>query len=179
MAEMSVIAHPYARALFSLAKDANQQEIWLNTLDELKQISENKQFLEILDNPQVESKQVIEVVKSLLKNKGISVELNNFLETLAENDRFIILGEIYALFRQLYLDDQKRSDAVIESAYPISLSDKEELEKILSQKFDKTITATIVVKPELLAGVKITINDKVIDGSVKGRLNELATQLTK
>lgn len=179
MAEMSVIAHPYARALFSLAKEANQPEVWLNILEELKQISENKEFVAILGNPEVESSQIIAIIESLLKNKEISNELKNFLETVAENDRFSILGEIYTLFRQLYLEDQKRDDAIIESAYPMNSSDKEDLEKLLSQRFGKQITARVVVKPELLAGIKITINDKVIDGSVKGRLNELATQLTK
>ena len=79
----------------------------------------------------------------------------------------------------MILEDQKRGDAIIESAYAMSQSEKQDFEQLLSKKFGKSITATVVINPELLAGVKVTINDKVIDGSVKGRLNDLATQLTK
>lgn len=178
MAEMSVIAHPYARALFDLAKQSKQEQNWLDVLSQLQQISNNPDFAAILNNPKVDNTQIISVVKALLKNE-VSEEVTNFLQLLAENGRFLALDGIYNIFRQLVLEDQKRCDALIESAYAMSSAEKQDFEQILSKKFGKTITATVVVKPELLAGVKVTINDKVIDGSVRGRLNDLATQLTK
>ena len=137
-----------------------------------------KYIKDILNNPKVNSEDIISVLKSLLK-KDFNEEVVNLIEVLVENNRLLALTEIYSIFRELVLEDQKRSDAIIESAYDMSKAEIEEFEHILSKKFGKTITATVNVNPELIAGIKVTINDKVIDGSVKGRLDNLAAQLTK
>ncbi len=178
MSQMNVIAHPYAQAIFRIAKENKKEQLWMSTLDELSQLVQNNDFKAILNNPKVDKEQIISVVKSVLKNDANS-EVVNLIEILAENDRILSLVEVSSIFRELVLEDQKRSDAVIESAYEMSKAELEEFEQILSKKFGKTITATVKVNPELIAGIKVTINDKVIDGSVKGRLENLATGLTK
>ena len=178
MAELSVIAHPYAQALFNLAKQTNQENIWLDRLSDLQQIVDNSDFAKLLNNPEIKDSQIISVVNTLL-NGDASTEVTNLLSVLIENNRISALPEIYQVFRDLVLEDQKRGDAIIESAYAMSQTEKQDFEELLSKKFGKKITATVVVNPELLAGIKVTINDKVIDGSVKGRLSDLSTQLTK
>lgn len=178
MAELSIIAHPYAQALFNLAKQGKQEDAWLSRLSDLQQIVVDPQFSELLNSPKIEDSQVISVINALLKDKA-SVEVTNLLTVLIENNRVSVLPEIYEVFRNLVLEDQKRGDAIIESAYAMSQAEKQDFEDLLSKKFGKKITATVVINPELLAGIKITINDKVIDGSVKGRINDLSTQLTK
>jgi F-type H+-transporting ATPase subunit delta len=178
MAELSVIAHPYAQALFNLAKQSNQESIWLDRLSDLQQIVDNSDFADLLNNPEIKDSQIISVVNTLL-NGDASIEVTNLLGVLIENNRVSALPEIYQVFRDLVLEDQKRGDAIIESAYAMSQTEKQDFEELLSKKFGKKITATVVVNPELLAGIKVTINDKVIDGSVKGRLSDLSTQLTK
>ncbi len=178
MAEMSVIAHPYAQALFNLAKEQKTEKNWLENLSELKQISTNQDFVAILNNPKVDVDQIISIIKTLMKSNALA-EVMNFVQVLVENNRILALDEIYHIFRELILEDQKRGDAIIESAYAMSQSEKQDFEQILSKKFGKEITAKVIVNPELIGGIKVTVNDKVIDGSVKGRLNTLSTQLTK
>lgn len=178
MAEMSVIAHPYAQALFNLAKEQKNEKIWLENLSELKQISTNQDFVAILNNPKVGVDQIISIIKTTMKSNA-SVEVMNFVQVLVENNRILALDEIYHIFRELVLEDQKRGDAIIESAYAMSQAEKQDFEQLLSKKFGKSITAQVIVNPELIGGIKVTVNDKVIDGSVKGRINTLSTQLTK
>lgn len=178
MSQLNVIAHPYAQALFKIAKEKKQEKSWMNVLEDLSLITQNSAFQDILNNPKINSQDIISVLKSLLK-KDFNAEVVNLIEVLVENNRLLALTEIYSIFRELVLEDQKRSDAIIESAYDMSKAEIEEFEHILSKKFGKTITATVNVNPELIAGIKVTINDKVIDGSVKGRLDNLAAQLTK
>lgn len=178
MAEMSVIAHPYAQALFNLAKEQKNEKIWLENLSELKQISTNQDFVAILNNPKVGVDQTISIIKTTMKSNA-SVEVMNFVQVLVENNRILALDEIYHIFRELVLEDQKRGDAIIESAYAMSQAEKQDFEQLLSKKFGKSITAQVIVNPELIGGIKVTVNDKVIDGSVKGRINTLSTQLTK
>lgn len=172
------VARPYAQALFNLARQKRNENKWLEVLQKLEQIISNRDFSLILNNPNVESEAIIKLIRDLLKN-DCSIEIFNFINILSENHRLIILPEIYKIFNELVLEDQKRANAILESAYELSRSDCEEFEKILSNKFGKKISVQVKVNPELIAGVKITINDKVIDSSIQGRLTTLATQITK
>jgi len=172
------VARPYAQALFNLAKQAQNENKWLEILKNLEQIISNKDLSLMLNNPNVEPEKVIQLIGILLKN-DCSDEIANLLEILSENHRLVIIPEIYSIFKMLVLEDQKRVDAVLESAYDLTRAEQEEFEKILSNKFGKKISVQVKVNPELIAGVKITINDKVIDSSIKGRLANLTTQLTK
>lgn len=178
MSQMNVVAHPYAQAIFNLAKAQNTESRWLANLEQVKQILSNQNFVEFIHNPLVDSLQIIALLKSVLGEQA-TPEVINLLQILAENKRVHILPEIFRIFRELVLDDQQRCDALIESAYAMGQDEQQDFEKRLSQKIGKTVTARVKINPELMAGVKITINDKVIDGSVKGRLSDLATQLTK
>lgn len=176
MAKMSVIAHPYARALFNLAKETKQENKWLDLLLNLHDIVNNKDFTEILNDPKIDQEQIIFIFKSIL-NENFLTEVSNLLTTLFENKRILALADIYTIYRDLILEDQKRGDAIIESAFTMSKEEQLEFEKILSKKLGKEISTTIVINSKLIAGIKITINDKIIDGSIKGRINNLSTQL--
>ena len=74
-------------------------------------------------------------------------------------------------------EDRNTAHAIIQSAYAMNDVDKKKFEKLLSDKFGKSITATVEVKPELIGGIKVLINDTVVDYSVKGSLENLTTQL--
>lgn len=172
------VARPYAQALFNLAKQEKSENKWLKVLADLKEIVEAEGFSLLINNPKIDGKEQLKLIETILKNDA-TPEVVSLLNLLSENNRLIILSDIYDIFRELVLEDQKCADAIIESAYDISQAQKDEFEKLLSDKFGKKITAQVKVNADLIAGIKITVDDKVIDGSVKGRLTNLAAQLTK
>ncbi len=63
------------------------------------------------------------------------------------------------------------------SAFPISEKDKADFEQLLSKKFGRKIIVSVEIQTELIGGIKILINDTVIDASVKGSLNKMAAQI--
>jgi F-type H+-transporting ATPase subunit delta len=178
MAQMNIVAYPYAQALFKLAKTANSQQEWLVNLEKLQQIIQEQQFIDLLNNPKITAAQIITLLQELL-NGHSNLELANLLQVLTHNNRILALGEIYVLFKDLVLKDQNKSEVLIETAYPLAQAEQLVLEQLLAKKFNTSISAKVILNPTLMAGIKITINDKVIDGSIKGRLNDLATQLSK
>ncbi len=177
MSNINIVAHPYAQALFQLAKKTNKENSWLDILAELKQISDDSRFADLINNPNYNSVEILGFIREMLSTS--SAEIDSLLNVLAENNRLLVLGEIYTIFKELVLEDQKKAQAVIESAYAMTKEQQADFEKILSQRFGKTITSEVIVNPELIGGIKVLINDKVIDASIKGRLANLATQLTK
>ena len=100
MAELSVIAHPYAQALFNIAKQQKSEKLWLETLSELQQITINQDFASILNNPKVDDLEIMSIIKTVLKNNA-SQEVMNFIQVLVENNRILVLDEIYQIFREL------------------------------------------------------------------------------
>ena len=176
MAEMSTVAHPYALALFNLAKQQGDEKMWLDVLATLENLVADVQFYELLNNPKVDSNQIIEIVQASLKDRAYK-DVLNLVRLLLENNRILAIHEIRNIFRTLVLEEQKCGDAIIESAYEMGEEEVQDFEQLLSKKFGIKITAKVKVNSELIGGIKITVNDKVIDGSVKGRLENLATEL--
>ncbi len=173
----SNLAHPYANAIFEAAKTENTIDIWLSELASLSKIAQSENFNTLVNNPRITKETLQGVILELLGSSRN--EIKQLLSLLQENDRLHILSEIYVLFEQKVEQDRNMAKAIIQSAYAVSNADKDRLEKLLSDKFGKTITASVEINSELIGGIKILINDTVIDASVKGSLSNLATQLIR
>lgn len=175
MADMSNLAHPYANAVFALAKSNNNIDNWLSNLADLSKVAKSKGFINLIDNPKISPSIIIETLAGFVENPNKL--LKNFLVTLQENDRLTVLSDIFLLFEKMAEDEQNMSKAIIQSAYPMSDKDKVELEQLLSKKYGRTITAFVEVHTELIGGIKVLINDTVIDASVKSSLSKMAAQI--
>jgi F-type H+-transporting ATPase subunit delta len=169
------LAHPYANALFEVAKADNTVDEWLSTLNALSDVAHSEQFAGLVSNPKIGKAKILEILMGFLDKPMKSVK--PFLALLQDNDRLSALPAIYTLFEQKVEDDRNMAKAVIQSAYAISDADRKKIEQSLSKKFGKSITANVEVNHDLIGGIKILINDTVIDYSVKGSLLNLTTQL--
>jgi|SRR6185437_47209 len=175
MADMNSLAHPYANAVFALAKSGNCIDSWLDNLSDLSQVVKSAGFMNLIDNPRISSADIIKVLVGFVQKPNNS--LSNFLITLQENNRLTLLSDIFVLFEKMAQDEQNTSKAVILSAFPMDEKDKTDLEQLLGKKFGRKIVATVVIQTELIGGIKILINDTVIDASVKSSLNKMAAQI--
>lgn len=169
------LAHPYANALFEVAKAENTVDAWLVDLKQLATVANSDEYTGLIGNPKIAKDSIIQILMSFLDTKN--EQLQQLLSVLQENDRLHVLPEIYTLFEQKVEEERNTAKAVIQSAYSINDADRKKFEQLLSKKFGKSITATVEINQELIGGIKILINDKVVDYSVKGSLENLATQL--
>lgn len=177
MADMSSLAHPYANAVFTLAKAQNSIDNWLDNLSELAQVSSSRDFTDLIDNPRFAPPDVITTIVAFVKEPNKL--LSNFLVTLQVNNRLTLLGAIFELFEKMAEDEKNTSKAIIQSAYPMNDEDKAEFEQLLSKKYGRKIVASVEVHAELIGGIKVLINDTVIDASVKSSLHKMAAQIIR
>jgi F-type H+-transporting ATPase subunit delta len=175
MANMTSLAHPYANAVFELAKASNSIDTWLDNLSTLNQIAQDSNFNSLITNPKLSKEALIEVFVSVVPSKND--EVVNLLNQLQANGRLQMLPEIYILFEQLVRQDRNTATATIQTAFAMSEKDKCEIEQLLSKRFAKTVTSTVEINPQLIGGIKIFMDDTVIDSSVKGSLEKMATEL--
>ncbi|MDQ5921156.1 MAG: F-type H+-transporting ATPase subunit delta [Pseudomonadota bacterium] len=175
MANQTSLAHPYVNAIFELAQSGNTVDDWLSNLRLLSQVAQSKEFNNLIGNPNLSGEEVVDITYGFTSQT--QQELRNLLFLLCDNDRLQVLPDIYVLFEQKVEQERNMAKALVQSAFSINDSDKKKLEQKLTAKFGKTITATVEVCPELIGGIRVLINDTVIDASVKGSLAKLAAQL--
>ena len=175
MAESVTIARPYAEAVFRLAKECGALEVWSKRLARLALISQDGEVVSLVGNPQISAEKVAQLFVSLSEEND--TVLVNFIATLAENRRLILLPEISRLFDLAKSQDDGVKEAVVYSAFPIGDAQVAELVQQLEPRFATRLTARVVVDPSLIGGVRVAIGDQVLDASVRGKLDAMAVAL--
>lgn len=175
MLNLNSLAHPYSSALFEIAKNSAKIDIWQEHLSRLSVIGQSRDFLNELANPYLSSERVFAILLSVLDNPD--QEVTNFLHLLHNNKRLNLLADIYVVFDKLVEDYKSIAKAIIQSPFPLSDKDLQDFESLLGKKLGLTISAKVEIKPELIGGVKLLVNDVVIDASVKGSLEKMAAHI--
>ena len=176
MAELSTLARPYAEAVYRLADAGGQLGAWSDTLSDLAHIAVDPTIAAAIEDPNVPSPKVAGLFIQVLAGR-LTGEAENFIRVLAENHRLELLPEIAAQYEVLKNEREGVVDAQVTSAFPMTDAQLAELTAQLERKTGKRVKAEVSVDPELIAGVRIVIGDKVIDGSARAQLNALDAAL--
>jgi F-type H+-transporting ATPase subunit delta len=131
-----------------------------------------------IGNPQVSAGQLYELFLTACKAE-LPVEAKNFAQVLVRNRRLELLPEIRDQYEALKLEREGVADAEIESAFPLDDAQVAALVSDLERKFKRKVSPRINVDRELIGGVRITVGDEVIDGSVRSKLAAMATAIAK
>jgi F-type H+-transporting ATPase subunit delta len=176
MAEITTVARPYAEAVFRLAREQGNLARWSELLIALAKLSRHPEVAAVIADPAVSDEQCLRLLPDLLGTK-LSAEELNFLTLILQNRRFVALPEISELFEAQKSAAENQLDVQVETAFPLSSEQVNDLTAKLSQQLARKITAAITVNPDLIGGVKVTVGDLVIDASLRGKLSALATSL--
>ena len=175
MAEIATIARPYAEAAFGLADAAGQLSQWSAALARLAQATASPELNQLLGNPKISESQLVDL---LLAVGGDSrAEMRNFLSALVESKRVPALASVRDIFETLKNEREGTVDAAIESAFPLDDAQLTSLVGDLERRFERKIRAQVRIDKELIGGLRVTVGDEVIDGSVRGKLAAMATAL--
>ena len=176
MAEAATIARPYAKAAFQTARDSGSLADWSRALQVSAGMSLNARIAERLSDPEFGEDEVVKMFAGLGGEK-IDQRWQNFVRLLAENKRLELLGEITQQYELLRAQFEGELDVEVISAVALSEQQKTTMAASLKKRFKRDVRVTNAVDPSLLGGAVIRAGDEVIDGSIKGRLQRLATDL--
>jgi len=168
----SNIARPYARAAFEYAKEKKQAAQWKIFLETASYIVLLPDVMQLLANPEFPSKKLFDLFYETLQ-PYVDEARKNFLLLLANNQRLIILPEVAALFSAYYETLEKRSKVRVVTAMKIEDEFRHKLTQALTNRIQHDVTLHCDVDPSILGGAVIHIGDKVIDGSIRGKLTRL------
>ena len=176
MAESVTIARPYAQAVFRLAREGKALTAWSDRLQRLAAIAQDPEMAKVVGNPKFSAGQVAELFVSLTGESG-NKELASFIGILAENERLGVLTQIQEIFEQLKSADEGVKDAIVTSAYPLDDAQLKNLMSQLESHFGSKLQPRVEVDAALIGGIKVAVGDQVLDASVRGKLDAMATAL--
>ena len=176
MINTQTLARPYAKAAFEFASKAGRVDAWSGMLGLAAVAVEVPEVAEQLKNPRLTSESKVQMLVQLFSN-DVDEAFRNFVTTLGDNDRLDVLPMIRELFEELKAEAEKTLDVEVQTAYELTPAQLQTLAAALSKRLDRTVNPQQVVNPALIGGVLIRAGDVVVDGSVRGKLSQLAESL--
>ena len=177
MAELSNIARPYARAVFELAKTDADYSVWSERLEWLATVAADPNIGTLFNNPRV-SKHALAGVFTDICADQVDGNAKNLVRLLAQNRRLHVLPAIAEQYERLRAEAEQTVQAELETALPVSDTQQQRIAEALSQRMGRRVELTVKTNEKLLGGAVVRAGDLVIDGSIRARLEKLATAIS-
>ena len=177
MIEYATVARPYAKAVFELAQEKEQFDLWLGGLEQLAWLVQQPKVASLIGSVDLnDSEKALQLVKLLDGCEAVkNAEFKNFINVVAAEKRLTVLPEIFEQYKTLVLAKQ----AIVYTAYDVkSEGQRAKIISDLEQHFHVGLQATFITESELIGGVKVVVGDKILDLSIQGKLQNLYTTLT-
>jgi F-type H+-transporting ATPase subunit delta len=169
-------ARRYAEAAFEIAVRDDAVEAWLAALTAAEERLSDERVARILESPAVPLAARIELLDGLLVVDRTGPR--NLIALLIRRGRFDELGAVLREFRRLDARRKGLVEAIVTSAAPLDDAERAALAERLTALTGQTVQTQERVDPDLIGGIQVRIGDRLIDGSVRGRLERLRASLT-
>ena len=174
-----LVSKVYGDAYVSVVSEKNNL---IDALEEIKSVKnillENVEIIELLDSPKMDDEEKIDFIKGIFENH-ISVDSLGFLLTIIEKKRqaelIPILDYVIDCVKELLLIGK----ATVTTALPLDDSKKERIvDELLKSSHYKSLEVEYVVDESIIGGIVIRIGDRVVDSSVKTRIEKMRKMLS-
>ena len=169
------LAGRYAIALFELANERKQLDAVGESLAALKQaLAESDDLRALATSPLVGSGDSGRAIAAAADSLGLDPLTRNFLGVLAKNRRLSQIQNVIRAFDMLAAQHRGEVTAEVVSAHPLSDDQVEALKTNLRAETGRDITVDLSVDPSILGGLVVKVGSRMVDGSIRTKLNTLA-----
>ena len=177
MAELVTIARPYAEAAFRTALQNKRLQQWSDMLALVEAVVVHEDVAARIGDPNVEEQALEGLILGTL-GEHLDGQGRNLVQVLVRNGRLELTPHIRALYEELKREHEGVLEAKIISALPIGDEQVHLLVAALEKKYGRKVSTQVEIDPELIGGARIVVGDKVIDATVRGRLDAMAAALS-
>ncbi len=166
----TTIARNYAEVLLSLARKADGLDGWGAMLDQVVSgIWGNERLRRFLESPNVDAELKRGIIGKAFGDR-MPLLMVRFLQALITHRRQMLLPEIAHEYHILVDEIANRVHAQVTVARELPAAERDRLATSLSASLGKSVVPHVVVNPEILGGVIVKVDERVMDGSVRRRL---------
>lgn len=171
---VSGMAGRYATALFELAQDAKSIDAVKADLDGFsKLLSESGDLLRLVRSPVFTAEEQTKAVTAVLDKAKISGLAAKFISTVASNRRLFAVREMIVGFNQLVAQAKGETRAEVTVAEKLDDKHLATIKELLAGSTKKTVELDVKVDPSILGGLKVKLGSRMIDASLKTKLNSI------
>jgi F-type H+-transporting ATPase subunit delta len=171
------VARRYTQGLFDYARDhglTDATDAGLKVIaDALTHIPE---FKTILENPLISAPEKSRVITEVF-GEMVDPVVIRFVKLLLDRGRGENLTDIYTAFHAKTEEAKGLISVHVESAFALNDSQVEQLQQQLSAALKKQARAVVEVNPELIAGFRVQVGNRVMDATVRGALEQFGNKL--
>ena len=176
---MTSTARLYGGSLYELAAGEGLADVLLEQIGEVRKIfRQNPDYVRLLAEPSIPKKERTELIEAAFGSQAERYLLN-FLKLLCERG---ILNEYAGCcdeFVRRYNADHNIAEAAVTSAVKLSGEQMSALQKKLEQLTGKQIRLTQITDASVLGGLRVELEGRQLDGTVKGRLSGISRKLNE
>lgn len=167
---MTELSKDYAEALFALAAEQTQEKAYLEAMDMVGALfAEHPAYTELMACPAVPQSERIALLEQALGD-CLPEQVLSFVQLLCNHGHIRCLPDCIEEYRTLYQAAVAMSTAYVTSAVPLTDEEKSRLSETLSAKTRHAVELVCAVDESLLGGMIVELDGKVMDGSLRRRL---------
>ena len=168
------IAQRYASAAFDLANDSKGLKSLESDIDALSAaLTVSEELRVLISSPLYSRNEQAGAIDAVAKQMKLSEMMNNTLGLLAAKRRLYILPELLSALRDRIADAKGEMTADVSSAKALTKAQADKLAKTLKAQIGKTVIINATVDESLIGGLVVKVGSKMIDTSIRSKLNAL------
>ncbi len=176
MARPTGAARRYAEAAFQLAERDGSFDDWSSGLELAAGLAADPSVQQVADDPALDLGSRRRIVERLLGDR-VTVHVRNLVLVLVVRGRLSILPAVAAEYRRLLDASRGIVGATLTSARPLDRAETEAVQARVEALAGRTVRLATAVDPSLIGGLTVRVGDRLIDASVRGRLERLRDRL--
>ncbi len=170
----SGIADRYATAIFELSKDADGLDTLESNLADLSAaLDDSADLRELIASPVVSRDEQGRAITAVADKMGLVTELKNGLALMAQKRRLFVLPQLVRLLNERIAEHKGEVTADVTSAVALSDAQSKKLAETLKSTVGKDVKINATVDESLIGGLVVKVGSKMIDTSIRSRLNSL------
>lgn len=171
---VSTAAARYAYALFDLALDAKSIDVVMADLNNLQSmLEESEELRHVVASPLLSRHEKTAAISAISKKAGLSELTNNFLGVISENRRLYELSPMITAFNEAVSKHNGEVAASVTSAVVLSKAQVTAIDKALKKSVGTKVAVDYKVDETIIGGLVVQVGSKLIDSSLKSKLNRL------
>lgn len=179
------VAKTYAKALFETTQVQNghSDKVLSNLSKHLMQFNEileqNSSLARALSSATTSRKEKYGILEAVSAKAKFDSLVTRFLQILVANHRLQYLGEMLVSLEEIRLKAEGGVLGILESAEQVDDADLKSLERVFGQSLGRKVSFQTTINPKLIAGLKVKVNGVTYDGTLRGQLDRLRSQMLK
>lgn len=158
------IATNYARALYSITKEAGTSE------KVLRELSELRKSVEAMSNPLILTKEETEAVLSKIP---FDKDLSNALKIMSANDRLSVVPELHEEFEALLDQEMNVARGTVISAEVLNTEQRKNIEDYVHKTTNKKVILSYKEDPSIIGGFIVNVGSMKMDGSLRNQISNM------